>query len=236
VPVVFVVGPSSTTSIGAVTNAALFQNAAAPVAPGALATIWGSALAPATQQAGSLPLPLAMQGVSVTVNGVFAPLLYVSPGQMNIQIPYETGAGTAVLGVNNNGQIASFPFQVAASGPGIFNGVYENNNSVPIDSGQRGGILILYITGDGDASPPATTGAPPPADTPVADLPAPRLPVIVTVGGALATIQFIGIPTWSVGVTQINFVVPQTAPLGPQSVVVTAGGVASAPATLTVTQ
>jgi uncharacterized protein (TIGR03437 family) len=236
VPVVFVVGPSSTTSIGAVTNAALFQNAAAPVAPGALATIWGSALAPATQQAGSLPLPLAMQGVSVTVNGVFAPLLYVSPGQMNIQIPYETGAGTAVLGVNNNGQIASFPFQVAASGPGIFNGVYENNNSVPIDSGQRGGILILYITGDGDASPPATTGAPPPANTPVANLPAPRLPVTVTVGGALATIQFIGIPTWSVGVTQINFVVPPDAPLGPQSVVVTAGGVASAPATLTVTQ
>jgi uncharacterized protein (TIGR03437 family) len=232
VPVVLVVGPSFTTSIGAVTNAASGQSA---IAPGVLATVWGSQLAPATQQAGSLPLPLAIEGVSVTVNGVFAPLLYVSPGQMNIQIPYETGAGTAVLGVNNNGQIASYSFQVAPSGPGIFNGVYENNNSVPIDSGQRGGTLILYITGDGDAYPAATTGAPPPANTPVANLPAPRLPVSVTVGGVPAAIQFIGIPTWSVGVTQINFMVPPAAPLGPQSVAVTAGGVASAPAALTVT-
>jgi uncharacterized protein (TIGR03437 family) len=233
VPVVLVVGASSATSVGAVTNAASFQSA---VAPGALATIWGSGLAPAIQQAGSLPLPLAMQGVSVTVNGVFAPLLYVSPGQVNIQIPYETGAGTAVLGVENNGQAASYSFQVAASGPGIFN-VFIDPTGAAVTSAARGGILTLFITGDGDASPPLATGAPPPANTSVASLPAPRLPVTVTVGGVAATpFLFIGIPTWSVGVTQINFTVPPDAPLGPQPVVVTVGGVASAPATLTVTQ
>jgi uncharacterized protein (TIGR03437 family) len=235
VPVVFVVGASSTTSISAVTNAASFQNA---VAPGALATVWGSQLAPAIQQSGSLPLPLAMQGVSATVNGLPAPLLYVSPGQMNIQIPYQTGAGTAVLGVNNNGQIASYSFQVAPSGPGIFPNAFIGPAGTAVTSTPRGGILTLFITGDGDASPPVTTGVPPPANTPVANLPAPRLPVTVTVGGvpAATPFPFIGIPTWSVGVTQINFVVPQTAPLGPQPVVVTVGGVASAPATLTVTQ
>ena len=233
VPVVFVVGASSTTSIGAVTNAASFQNA---VAPGALATVWGTALAPATQQAGSLPLPLAMLGVSVTVNGVPAPLFYVSPGQMNIQIPYETGAGTAVLGVNNNGQVASFSFQVAISWPGIFPGAFIDPTGAAVTSAPQGGILTLFITGDGDASPPVTTGAPPPANTPVANLPAPRLPVTVTVGGVPAETPFlfIGVPTWSVGVTQINFVVPPGAPLGPQPVVVTVGGVPSAPATLTV--
>ena len=235
VPVVLVVGSPSTTSIGAVTNAASFQNA---IAPGALATVWGSPLAPATQQAGSLPLPLAMQGVSVTVNGVFAPLLYVSPGQVNIQIPYETGAGTAVLGLENNGQIASYSFQVAPSGPGIFPNAFIDPTGAAVTSAPQGGILTLFITGDGDASPPLATGAPPPANTPVASLPAPRLPVTVTVGGVPAEtpFPFIGVPTWSVGVTQINFVVPPNAPLGPQPVVVTAGGVASAPATLTVTQ
>jgi uncharacterized protein (TIGR03437 family) len=233
VPVVLVVGASSTASIGAVTNAASYQNA---MAPGALATIWGSALAPATQQAGSLPLPLAMQGVSVTVNGVFAPLLYVSSGQVNFQIPYETGAGTAVLGVDNNGQAASYSFEVAPSGPGIF-GVFIDPTGAAVASAPQGGILTLFITGDGDASPPVTTGAPPPANTPVASLPAPRLPVTVTVGGvpAATPFLFIGIPTWSAGVTQINFIVPPDAPLGPQPVVVTVGGVASAPATLTVT-
>jgi uncharacterized protein (TIGR03437 family) len=234
VPVVLVVGASSTTSIGAVTNAASFQDT---VAPGALATVWGSALAPATAQAGSLPLPLAMEGVSVTVNGVFAPLLYVSPGQMNIQIPYQTGAGTAVLGVDNNGQVASYSFQVAPAGPGIFPNAFIDPTGAAVTSASRGEILTLFITGDGDASPPITTGAPPPADTPVSNLPAPRLPVTVTVGGVPAEtpFPFIGIPTWSVGVTQINFTVPPDAPLGPQLVVVTTGGVASPPAALTVT-
>jgi uncharacterized protein (TIGR03437 family) len=234
VPVVFVVGASSTTSIGAVTNGASFQKA---VAPGALATVWGSQLAPSAQLAGSLPLPLAMQGVSVTVNGVPAPLLYVSPEQINIQIPYETGAGTAVVGVDNNGQVAAYSFPVAPSGPGIFPNAFIDPAGAAVTSAPRGGILTLFITGDGDASPPVTTGAPPPADTPVASLPAPRFPVTVTVGGvpAATPFLFIGVPTWSVGVTQINFMVPPGAPLGPQPVVVTAGSVASAPATLTVT-
>ena len=177
-----------------------------------------------------------MQGVSVTVNGVPAPLKYVSPLQINFQIPYETGAGTAVLGVNNNGQVASDSFQVAPSGPGIFN-VFVDPTGAVVTSAPPGGILTLFITGDGDASPPIATGAPPPTDTPVASLPAPRLPVTVTVGGVPAETPFlfIGVPTWSVGVTQINFMVPPAAPLGPQPVVVTVGGVASAPATLTVT-
>jgi uncharacterized protein (TIGR03437 family) len=234
VPVVFMVGASSTTSIGAVTNGASFNDA---LAPGALATVFGSQLAPSTQEAGSLPLPLAMQGVSVTVNGVPAPLKYVSPLQINFQIPYETGAGTAVLGVNNNGQVASFSFPVAPSGPGIFPDAFIDPAGAAVTSAARGEILTLFITGDGDASPPIATGAPPPAGTPVASLPAPRLPVTVTVGGVPAEtpFPFIGVPTWSVGVTQINFVIPPDAPLGPQSVVVTVGGVASAPATLTVT-
>jgi uncharacterized protein (TIGR03437 family) len=235
VPVVFIVGASSTTSIGAVTNGASFDDA---IAPGALATVFGLQLAPSTQEAGSLPLPLAMQGVSVTVNGVPAPLKYVSPLQINFQIPYETGAGTAVLGVNNNGQVASFSFQVAPSGPGIFPGAFIDPTGAVVTSAPPGGILTLFITGDGDASPPIATGAPPPTDTPVASLPAPRLPVTVTVGGVPAEtpFPFIGVPTWSVGVTQINFMIPPDAPLGPQPVVVTVGGVASAPATLTVMQ
>jgi uncharacterized protein (TIGR03437 family) len=234
VPVVFIVGASSTTNIGAVTNGASFNDA---LAPGALATVFGSQLAPSTQEAGSLPLPLAMQGVSVTVNGVPAPLKYVSPLQINFQIPYETGAGTAVLGVNNYGQVASYSFQVAPSGPGIFPGAFIDPTGAAVTSAPCGGILTLFITGDGDASPPIATGAPPPAGTPLASLSAPRLPVTVTVGGVPAATPylFIGVPTWSVGVTQINFIIPPDAPLGPQPVVVTVGGVASAPATLTVT-
>jgi uncharacterized protein (TIGR03437 family) len=56
------------------------------------------------------------------------------------------------------------------------------------------------------------------------------------VGGVQATVNFAGVTYGLVGVTQINFVVPDGLPAGPQSVVVTVGGVAAPPATVTVTK
>jgi uncharacterized protein (TIGR03437 family) len=58
----------------------------------------------------------------------------------------------------------------------------------------------------------------------------------LTIGGLPAATNFVGIPSGLVGVTQINFTVPATAPLGRQAVVVTVGNVASPPAYFTVTQ
>jgi uncharacterized protein (TIGR03437 family) len=231
VPVVLVVGGSPNISIGGVSNAASGQ---VTFAPGMLMSVYGTNLAPATQHAGSVPLPLTMQGVTATVNGFSAPLLDVSPGQLNIQVPYETGAGTAVLGVNNNGLVTSFPFQVTPSGPGIFMTQDGAGNLVPNASGSRGSILLAFITGEGDVSPALITGDA--SFAAVSKLPAPMLPATLTVGGVPATIDFIGIPDGLVGVTQINFTVPATAPLGPQPVVVTIGGVATEPVTLTITQ
>ena len=49
-----------------------------------------------------------------------APILSLSPGQIDIQIPFAAGAGPAVLGIDNNGQVAGFPIQLAAASPGIF--------------------------------------------------------------------------------------------------------------------
>jgi uncharacterized protein (TIGR03437 family) len=59
----------------------------------------------------------------------------------------------------------------------------------------------------------------------------------MTVGGVpVSTITYQGIPTWSVSVLQINFVVPATVPAGKQPIVVTVGGVASPPAYINITQ
>jgi uncharacterized protein (TIGR03437 family) len=52
----------------------------------------------------------------------------------------------------------------------------------------------------------------------------------MTIGGMNAPIVFHGIPSGEVGATQINFVVPNNAPLGLQPVVVTVGNVPSPPA------
>jgi uncharacterized protein (TIGR03437 family) len=232
VAVVLVVGASSGISIGGVSNAA---SGKVLFAPGMLMSVYGTNLSPAAQHAGAVPLPLAMQGVTATVNGISAPLLDVTPGQLNLQVPYEAGAGTAILGVNNNGQVTSFPFQVQRSAPGIFMTLDGAGNLVPYASGRRGQILLAFITGEGDVAPALITGASP-TTTDVTKLPAPALPVTLTVGGVPAAIDFIGIPDGLVGVTQINFTIPAGAPLGPQPVVVTIGGAACVPVTLTVAQ
>jgi uncharacterized protein (TIGR03437 family) len=203
-------------------------------APGMLLTIYGSNLAPATLAASSVPLPSLLEGVSATINNLIAPLWYVSAGQVNLQVPYEIPPGsTATLTLNNNGQSASVSFTVAAVAPGIF----TDASGAPAGKGsaERGDDATLFLTGAGLVTPAVADGAAPPPSTPTALLPKPQQqPVIVTVGGVQASIKFIGIPVGLVGVTQINYHVPDNAPLGAQPVVVTVGAVSSPPAMLTV--
>jgi uncharacterized protein (TIGR03437 family) len=224
-------GVSTTLSIGGVANAASYQQV---FAPGMLLYVAGSQLSPVVQTAGSVPFPDFMGDVSATINGLAAPLFYVSPGQMNIQIPYEITPGIANLTVSSFGESWGISFTVGAAAPGIF--AAQDGSLVPTASGGRGETLPLFITGQGPVSPSVPTGAAPSASTPLSQLPAPILPVTVTVGGITAAPKFVGIPPGLVGVTQINFQIPQNAPLGPQPVVVTIGGLASAPVTLTVTE
>ena len=231
VTLVVTAAPSGPTSIGGLTNGASFQQA---YAPGMILSVFGSQLAPIAMSASAVPLPGSLAGVSATINGVTAPLYYISPGQLNIQIPYETGANsTATLTVDNNGQTASASFHVAAAAPGIF--ADQNGAPVPYPSAARGQIITVYMTGDGPVSPPLATGAAPASGTPVGNLPKPAQAVTVTVGGVTASIQFIGIPSGLVGVTQINFQVPPVVTPGSVPVVVTVGGVASPPVNLSVT-
>jgi uncharacterized protein (TIGR03437 family) len=229
VPITFVIGASNSISIDGVANGASFEQV---FAPGMILDVFGKSLADSVESAPAVPLPLSLAGASATVNGVPAPLYYASPTQLNIQIPYETAAGTAVLGVNHQGRVASYLFEVQASAPGIFVG--SSGELVPTASGAPGASLSLFITGDGDVMPMLDTGDPPANDTPVNRLPAPRLPLSLTVGGVSITPLFVGIPYGLVGVTQINFTVPPNVPAGTQPVVVTVGGVASKPANFTV--
>jgi uncharacterized protein (TIGR03437 family) len=222
---------SALLTILGVANAASYQQV---FAPGMLLYVAGSQLSPLVQVAGSVPFPTLMGNVTATVNGLAAPLYYVSPGQLDIQIPYEIPPGKVTLTVTSLGQAATFSFTVGAAAPGIFTA--QDGSLVPYASGARGDTLLLFITGQGVVSPLVATGAAPAAGTPLSELPAPTLPVMVTIGGILAPRTFVGITPGLVGVTQINFQIPPDAPLGPQPVVVTIGDVPSAPATLTVTQ
>lgn len=217
-------------SISGVSNGASFRQS---YAPGMVLSVFGSSLAPSTSSAGAVPLPLQMAGVSATINGIAAPLYYVSSSQLNIQIPYEVPANTnAQLIVTNNGVNASKIFAVAAAAPGIFTD--STGVLVPTNSAIPGQVIIMFITGQGAVSPSIATGAAPPSGTSVANLPAPMQGAKVSIGGINAPIQFIGIPPGLVGVTQINLVVPSGLARGVQPVIVTIGTIASVPATLTI--
>lgn len=224
-------GSIATPAITSVANGASFKQS---FAPGSILSVFGSQLSPATQSASSVPLPLSTSGVAVLVNGIAAPLYYVAPGQLNVQIPYEaTANGTAVLSVNNNGQVTTQSFQVAAAAPGIFTN--SAGALVPTATAAAGQEIAFYITGAGAVLPAIADGAAPAASTVLANLPIPMQPTTVTIGGTAATIDFRGIPWGLVGVTQINVQVPNGISAGAQPVVVTVGGVASAPATITIT-
>jgi uncharacterized protein (TIGR03437 family) len=218
-------------SIGGVANAASYQQISAP---GMLLYVAGSQLSPVVQVASSVPFLEFMGDVSATINGLAAPLYYISPTQLDIQVPYEVTAGPATLIVTSLGQIAYFNFAIGAAAPGIFAGT--DGFLVPYATGKVGDTLPMFLTGQGAVSPSVATGAAPSSSTPLSQLPAPMLPVTVTVGGITANPTFIGIPPGLVGVLQINFTIPQNVPPGPQPVVVTIGGVLSASVTLTVTQ
>ncbi len=204
-------------------------------APGMVLTVFGLQLAPSIAGASSVPLPLSMDGVDAAVNGVAAPLYYVSPVQLNLQIPYETAVnGTATLQINNNGQSTSQTFPVAATAPGIFTD--QTGAIVPNESAIRGQITTLYMTGAGSMTPRIPTGEAAVAGTSIANLPQPVQTTTMTIGGVPTPIDFIGAHASLVGVTQVNFQIPDKVGTGAQSVIVTVGGVSSAPAILRVTQ
>jgi uncharacterized protein (TIGR03437 family) len=218
-------------AISSLANAASGQ----PVfAPGMILSINGTQLGTFAQSAAAIPLPQFLAGFEATINGVPTPLSYVSPNQVNLQIPYEIQPGPATLEIGNPYQNMATTFQVSAAAPGIF--TLADGSLSPANSGSVGQTVTLFITGEGQVRPSLASGGTPAARTPLNQLPKPRLPVTVTVGGAPATIQFIGIVSGMVGITKIDFTIPDGVPPGDQAVVVTVGSAASQPAKFTVSQ
>jgi uncharacterized protein (TIGR03437 family) len=59
-----------------------------PIAPGGLITVYGQNLADGVGQSSSLPLPLQLNGTQVLLGNQPLPILYTSPRQLNVQVPY----------------------------------------------------------------------------------------------------------------------------------------------------
>jgi uncharacterized protein (TIGR03437 family) len=223
---------SADPTISALVNSASYRTS---YAPGMLLSVFGSNLAPTTLTWTTMPLPTQMAGVTVTVNGLPVPLLYVSPTILNIQIPYELPTDTPLtLIVNNNGRVVTHSVTLAAAAPGIFTD--SNFAPIPNPNGAAGDVVSLYITGAGATAPKIATGDAPAQSVDATVLPRPLQPVTVTVGGVNAMIRSAVVPWGLAGVIQISYQIPEGLPVGPNSLIVQIGNIPSAAANFTVTR
>jgi uncharacterized protein (TIGR03437 family) len=230
-----VAAQSQTTPVvspGGVVDAAAFSS---PVAPGGLVSIFGSNLASAPAPADSVPLSTSLGNVSVTFNGIPAPLLYVSTGLVNAQLPWNVlssgTVGTADVVVTTNGQVStSVSVPVGPFSPGIFTFdgkqavAYSNSDSaiasttpIPPFANHPAKIndpftLVILATGLGAVDPPVETGNVPPADGKVHNT---TTTPTVTIGGVAAQVFFSGIAPFAVGVYQLNVIIAPGTPTGP---------------------
>ena len=190
----------------------IFSGAGGPFAPGEIVAIYGTSLGPVTgvssafdQATGMLPTTSA--GVSVTVNGVLAPLYYVSASQVNVQIPYETdGQPQARISVNYDGVSSTVQgIQIAASAPRLYRGIFNQDGSLNStdNPAAAGSIVTLFATGQGITIPTSSTGK-----AAAAPYPRPVGPVQVSIGGQDAEILFVGSAPGTAGVTQLNVRLP----------------------------
>ncbi len=208
------------------------------VAPGGLATIYGSGLAAGTESATSLPAPTSLAGASVTVGGYMAPMLYASSGQVNFQVPFEVPPGNAVFTVYVNGSaVASGSLAVQAAAPGIF--LLDGGRAAVVNQGgtvnsvgspaPAGSAVSVYATGLGTVSPGVASGAPAPSGS----MSYTNASVTVTVGTATAKLQFAGLAPGFAGLYQVNFIVPSL-PAGQYALTIWAGNAVSNVGTIAV--
>jgi len=205
-------GVCSGQTILAVVNAASYST---NVAPGTYVAIFGTQLAPGPMGAPSVPLPLQLNNVSVTIAGKAAPLNYVSPYQVNALVPFDaaslTGTQKATVSVivtTPSGTSPAFNVTLTRNAPAIFtkNGAGTGDALVfdayfqPV-SAVGTGAIVIYATGLGPTNPPASTGAPGASSEPlnrVVD------PLSVVIGQNTATILYAGLAPGMQGVYQLN--------------------------------
>ena len=224
-------------SANGVVNAASF---ATQVSPGALATVFGSNFA-VTRASAKAPLPASLVGVSVNVNGQAAPILYVTPTQVNFQVPWEAALGSATVTVAVNGGASnSVTVPVLAAAPGLFSqssghAVVQNSDYTlndPDHPAKVGSTIIAYLSGSGPVSPAVADGAATPIDTLVSATSQPG----ATIGSSTAQVTFAGLAPGFVGLVQVNLVVPSTLQTGDYPLTITIGSEASNSATVSVTE
>ena len=244
------------TPIAAV-DAAAFQTLSKGYAPGSYLSLFGSFLAPATQAFSTATLPYALSDVSVSfytsATGLRYPGLipYVSPGQINVQIPWELlplvqqGLTTVLVQVNvgdEPGVLYQLP--LAQYSPGIFQYYDSTQAKYFADAwdATRGywvttahpahinDTIQVYANGLGPVNNQPASGAVTGASVTTIAIPT------VTIGGVSLGAVSSGMTQGYVGVYEVDVKITAASPTSPsiQPLVINIGGFASPAANIAV--
>jgi uncharacterized protein (TIGR03437 family) len=240
-------------------------------APGSLASVFSvNTGVRQSIQSNSLPLPLSVSGLTVMVGGslrfdtgsnkwvysstgaIPAPLLFVGPNQVNLQVPTGLTNGSSVPAqlTKPDGTTLLTTLNVTAQSPGIFSlsmdGRFQgavlnqdfSQNGIPqvvaaAKPADRGSTIEIFATGGGDTTPSLMPGEPAPASA--SPLVLTNVQPTVMIGGQTAQVQFSGMAPGYVGLWQINAVIPQTVtPGNAVPLLISAGGNTSNSVTIAV--
>jgi uncharacterized protein (TIGR03437 family) len=242
IPVEFTVAPAGLPSIsmGGIVNAA--TGAQEAVSQGDIASIYGTQFAALGTSAvnSSTPLATTLGSTQVLLNNVPVPLYYVSPGQINFQVPYGAPANqlasVQVVANGNAGNLRSLSVNASAPRLLYFVSFIAGNYGVIVNAGdgsltlpsgttvpgfathpaKPGDTIVIYGIGFGQTTPAAVEGAAAPSKAPLESIGN----VTATFGGGFGGIpvavtpSFSGLTPTAVGLYQVNVVVPPTPPFG----------------------
>lgn len=214
-------------------------NLSGPLAPGEVFLIYGAGFGPqpgVSAQPSGNSIGTELGGVQVLIEGTPAPLLYVSPSQINLIAPYFLQGRSAahikiVTAAASSNEVV---LGVRPSAPEIFttaagNAVINPDGTVNSQDNPAhiGDTVSMFVSGIGQTMPAGVDGSIPQA----AGSP-PLLPVQVQLNFTFANVTYAGnAPGLVSGVTQVNFQIPPMANFGAgppyQALMVLTAGTAS---------
>ncbi|HLG95939.1 MAG TPA: hypothetical protein VKX49_06480 [Bryobacteraceae bacterium] len=219
---------NATPMLTSVVNAASYSSGT--VAPGEIVALFGNAVGPSQPAGGAFTNPRlvadSLQGLHVYFDGVPAPILYASAGQINTVVPFSVaGHSTTTVQVNYLGvssPAVTIPVAPTAAGVFVLDGsgrgpaavlnARDGSVNSSANPARRGDWVSIFATGAGATTPASFDGL-----LGATPLPQPNARVSVTMGGIPCQIEYAGAaPGLVAGALQINAQIPAGAPSGPK--------------------
>jgi uncharacterized protein (TIGR03437 family) len=208
-----------------ITNAASSSSFVGGISNGEMLTLYGSNMANTTTVATSLPLPGTLSGTQVLINGSPAPLVFVSPNQVSVLVPYGNTFPVAQIQINNNGTLSNVvtefvhetsvgAFTVPPGGLGDGAILHNSDGSLvtTANPAQPGEFVQVFLTGLGNVFPTVGDGVAAPSNPLSSSIyfnaDPTQTQITAFIGGAAATITYAGLAPTLAGLYQINLQIP----------------------------